>query len=138
MIYLNHQKRYSKLKGGTKMISKYKERVTVSLLKKNIEIVDFESGCNNQTKSEFIDTLITNYANDYMFKRIAEINIIKKLADLGFNCAYVLLNVNIDHDKIIVKTNGYYNGSNDIVSIIAESTFDFKVKILQSIKRTEN
>lgn len=138
MIYLNHQKRYSKLKGGTKMISKYKERVTVSLLKKNVEILDFESGCNNQTKSEFIDTLITNYANDYMFKRIAEINIIKKLADLGFNCAYVLLNVNIDHDKIIVKTNGYYNGSNDIVSIIAESTFDFKVKILQSIKRTEN
>jgi hypothetical protein len=120
------------------MISKYKERVTVSLLKTNIKILDFESGCNNQTKSEFIDTLITNYANDYMFKRIAEINIIKKLADLGFNCAYVLLNVNIDHDTIIVKTNGYYNGSNDIVSIIAESTFDFKVKILQSIKRTEN
>lgn len=120
------------------MISKYKERVTVSLLKTNIEILDFESGCHNQTKSEFIDNLITNYANDYMFKRIAEINIIKKLADLGFNCAYVLLNVNIDHDKIIVKTNGYYNGSNDIVSIIAESTFDFKVKILQSIKRTEN
>lgn len=120
------------------MISKSKERITVSLLKTNIEILDFESGCNNKTKSEVIDTLITNYANDYMFKRIVEINIIKKLADLGFNCAYVLLNVNIDHDTIIVKTNGYYNGSNDIVSIIAESTFDFKVKIIQSIKRTEN
>ena len=120
------------------MISKFKERITVSLLKSNIEMLEFESSCNNQTKSEFIDTLITNYTNEYLFERVAEINIIKKLADVGFYCAYVLLNVNIDHDKIIVKTNGYYDGSNDIVSIIAESTFDFKVTILQSIKRTEN
>lgn len=120
------------------MISKFKDRVTVSLLRTNIGVMEFECERNNQTKSQFIDSLITNYANDYIFKRIVEINIIKKLSDLGFICSYVLLKVNIDHDKITIKTNGYYNGSDDMVSIIAESTFDFNVKILESIKRIEN
>ena len=117
------------------MISKSKERITVSLLKTNIEAVEFESECNNQTKSEFIDSLIIDYMNDYLFKRVVEINIMEKLKELGFNCTH-LLNIKIDHDKIMIKTNGYYN--NNIVSIIAESTFDFNIKILQSIKRTEN
>jgi len=117
------------------MISKSKERITLSLLKTNIESVEFESECNNQTKSEFIDILITDYMNDYLFKRVVEINIMEKLKELGFNCTH-LLNIKIDHDKIMIKTNGYYN--NNIVSIIAESTFDFNIKILQSIKRTEN
>ena len=115
------------------MISKFKDRLTVSLLRTNIGIVEFESECNNQTKSEFIDNLITNYANDYLFKRVVEINIMEKLNELGFNCSS--LNMKIDHDKIMVKTNCYYN--NNMVSIIAESTFDFKVKILKSIKRAE-
>lgn len=117
------------------MISKFKDRITVSLLKANIEAVEFESECNNQTKSEFIDSLITDYINDYLFKRVVEINIMEKLKELGFKCTH-LLNIKIDHDKIMIKTNGYYD--NNIVSIIAESTFDFNVKILQSFKRTEN
>lgn len=116
------------------MISKSKERITISLLKTNIKKLDFESCCCNQTKSEFIDNLISNYATDYIFKRIVEINIMKKLAELGFNCTYVLLNVNIDNNVITIKTNGYYNGENNMCSIIAESTFNFNVKILKSIK----
>ncbi len=116
------------------MISKFKDRVAVSLLRTNIEIMEFECKCNNQTKSQFIDSLITNYANDYMFKRIIEINIIKKLADLGFSCT-CLLDMKIDHDKIMIKTNGYYD--NNMVSIVAESTFNFNITILKSIKRAE-
>lgn len=116
------------------MISKFKERITVSLLKSNIEMLEFESSCNNQTKSEFIDTLITNYTNEYLFERVAEINIIKKLKKLGFNCTH-LIYMKIDHDKIMIKTNAYYE--NNMVSIIAESTFDFNVKILKSIKISE-
>ena len=116
------------------MISKFKERITVSLLKSNIEMLEFESSCNNQTKSEFIDTLITNYTNEYLFERVAEINIIKKLKKLGFTCAH-LIYMKIDHDKIMIKTNAYYE--NNMVSIIAESTFDFNVKILKSIKISE-
>lgn len=115
------------------MISKYKERITVSLNKTNIEILQYESEVNNQTKSEYIDSLITDCVNDYTFKRVVEINIMEKLNELGFNCSS--LNMKIDHDNIMVKTNCYYN--NNIVSIIAESTFDFKVKILKSIKRAE-
>jgi hypothetical protein len=113
------------------MISKYKERITVSLSKTNIAILQYESEVNNQTKSEYIDSLITDCANDYMFKRVVEINIIVKLNELGFYCSS--LNMKIDHNNIIIKTNCYYN--NNMVSIIAESTFDFKVKILKSIKR---
>nr|DAM07148.1 MAG TPA: transcriptional repressor [Caudoviricetes sp.] len=116
------------------MISKYKERITVSLNKTNIAILEYESEGNNQTKSEFIDSLITDYANNYLFKRVVEINIMEKLKELGFNCTRSL-NMKIDHDKIMIKTNCYYN--NNMVSIIAESTFDFKVKILKSIKRAE-
>ena len=116
------------------MISKFKERITVSLLKSNIEMLEFESSCNNQTKSEFIDTLITNYTNEYLFERVAEINIIKKLKKLGFTCTH-LIYMKIDHDKIMIKTNAYYE--NNMVSIIAESTFDFNVKILKSIKISE-
>ena len=120
------------------MISKLKDRLTVSLLRTNIGIVEFESECNNQTKSEFIDNLITNYANDYLFKRVVEINIIKKLKNLGFTCEYDL-NMKIDYDKITIATTGYYDSKpRNMVSIIAESTFDFSVKILQSIKRIEN
>lgn len=120
------------------MISKFKDRITVSLLRTNIGVVEFESDCNNQTKSEFIDSLITNYANDYLFKRIVEINIIKSLKNLGFTCEYEL-NTKIDHDKITIATTGYYDSEPyKMVSIIAESTFDFNVKILESIKRTEN
>lgn len=115
------------------MISKYKERITVTLNKRNIEIVQYESEVNNQTKSEYIDSLITDCANDYTFKRVVEINIMEKLNELGFNCSS--LNMKIEHDKIMIKTNCYYN--NNMVSIIAESTFDFKVKILKSIKRAE-
>lgn len=126
------------LKGGNKMISKLKDRLTVSLLRTNIGVVEFESECNNQTKSEFIDNLITNYANDYLFKRVVEINIIKKLKNLGFTCEYDL-NMKIDYDKITIATTGYYDSKPcNMVSIIAESTFDFNVKILQSIKRIEN
>lgn len=126
------------LKGGNKMISKFKDRLTVSLLRTNIGIVEFESECNNQTKSEFIDNLITNYANDYLFKRVVEINIIKKLKNLDFTCEYDL-NMKIDYDKITIATTGYYDSKpHNMVSIIAESTFDFNVKILQSIKRIEN
>ena len=126
------------LKGGNKMISKLKDRLTVSLLRTNIGIVEFESECNNQTKSEFIDNLITNYANDYLFKRVVEINIIKKLKNLDFTCEYDL-NMKIDYDKITIATTGYYGSKpRNMVSIIAESTFDFNVKILQSIKRIEN
>lgn len=117
------------------MISKFKERITVSLLKSNIEMLEFESSCNNQTKSEFIDTLITNYTNEYLFERVAEINIIKKLKKLGFTCTH-LIYMKIDYDKIMIKTNAYYE--NNMVSIIAESTFDFNVKILKSIKISEN
>lgn len=117
------------------MISKSKERITVSLLKANIEAVEFESECNNQTKSEFIDSLITDYMNDYLFKRVVELNIIEKLKELCFNCT-CLLYMKIEYDKIMIKTTGYHD--NNIVSIIAESTFDFNVKILQLIKRTEN
>lgn len=116
------------------MISKFKERITVSLLKSNIEMLEFESSCNNQTKSEFIDTLITNYTNEYLFERVAEINIIKKLKKLGFTCTH-LIYMKIDQDKIMIKTNAYYE--NNMVSIIAESTFDFNVKILKSIKISE-
>lgn len=114
------------------MISKYKERITVSLNKTNIAILEYESEGNNQTKSEFIDSLITDYANNYLFKRVVEINIMEKLKELGFNCT-CSLNMKIDQDKIMIKTNCYYD--NNMVSIIAESTFDFKVKILKSIKR---
>ena len=114
------------------MISKYKERITVSLNKINIAILEYESEGNNQTKSEFIDSLITDYANNYLFKRVVEINIMEKLKELGFNCIRSL-NMKIDQDKIMIKTNCYYD--NNMVSIIAESTFDFKVKILKSIKR---
>lgn len=116
------------------MISKHKERITVSLNKTNIAILEYESSCNNKTKSQFIDSLITDYANNYMFKRVAEINIVQKLKELGFDCI-PSLKMKIDHDKIMVKTTGYYG--NNMVSIIAESTFDFKVKILKSIKRAE-
>lgn len=115
------------------MISKYKERITFSLNKTNIAILQYESEYNNQTKSEFIDSLITDYANNYLFKRVVEINIMEKLNELGFNCS--ALNMKIEHDKIMIKTNCYCN--NNMVSIIAESTFDFKVKILKSIKRAE-
>lgn len=116
------------------MISQYKERITVSLKKTNIAILDYESSCNNQTKSQFIDSLITDYANNYMFKRVAEINIVQKLKELGFDCI-ASLKMKIDHDKIMIKSTGYYG--NNMVSIIAESTFDFKVKILKSIRRSE-
>lgn len=116
------------------MISKYKDRLTVSLLRTNIRIIEFECKCNNQTKSQFIDSLITNYANDDIFKRIIEINIIKKLVDLGFGCTR-LLDMKIDHDKIMIKTNAYYD--NNMVSIEAESTFNFNITILTSIKRAE-
>lgn len=116
------------------MISKSKERITVSLNKTNIAILEYESSCGNQTKSQFIDSLITDYANNYSFKRVSEINIVQKLKELGFDCISSL-KMKIDHDKIMVKTTGYYG--NNMVSIIAESTFDFKVKILKSIKRAE-
>ena len=116
------------------MISKSKERITVSLNKTNIAILEYESSCDNKTKSQFIDSLITDYANNYSFKRVAEINIVQKLKELGFDCI-PSLKMKIDHDKIMVKTTGYYG--NKMVSIIAESTFDFKVKILKSIKRAE-
>lgn len=116
------------------MISKSKERITVSLNKTNIAILEYESSCGNQTKSQFIDSLITDYTNNYSFKRVAEINIVQKLKELGFDCISSL-KMKIDHDKIMVKTTGYYG--NNMVSIIAESTFDFKVKILKSIKRAE-
>ena len=72
------------------MISKSKERITVSLLKTNIEAVEFESECNNQTKSEFIDSLIIDYMNDYLFKRVVEMNIMEKLKELGFTCTHLL------------------------------------------------
>lgn len=116
------------------MISKSKDRLTVSLLKTNIRIIEFECKCNNQTKSQFIDSLITNYANDDIFKRIIEINIIKKLVDLGFSCTR-LLDMKIDHDKIMIKTNAYYD--NNMISIEAESTFNFNITILTPIKRAE-
>lgn len=120
------------------MISKFKERITISLLKTNIGVVEFESDCNNQTKSEFIDNLITNYANDYRFKRVVEINIIKSLKNLGFICEYDL-NSKIDYDKITITTSGYYDSDPcNMISIIAESTFDFNIKILRSIKRILN
>lgn len=116
------------------MISKSKERITVSLNKTNIAILEYESSCGNQTKSQFIDSLITDYANNYSFKRVAEINIVQKLKELGFD-SISSLKMKIDHDKIMLKTTCYYG--NKMVSIIAESTFDFKVKILKSIKRAE-
>lgn len=116
------------------MISKFRDRLTVSLLKTNIRIIEFECKCNNQTKSQFIDSLITNYANDDIFKRIIEINIIKKLVDLGFICTR-LLDMKIDHDKIMIKTNAYYD--NNTVSIEAEATFNFNITILKPIKRAE-
>lgn len=90
------------------MVSKNKDRITVSLLKENIKYLDFEGKETNKTKSEIIDKIIENHLNDCYYSNFLKGIIVEKIKkQYNFKC-YTIEISDISEDNITFTGKGGY------------------------------
>lgn len=113
------------------MISKQKERLTVSLSKSNIAIIEQASIKYNKTKSNFLDFLIEKYDNDFFFRNIVVFNIGEKLREYNVKLKRAG-NFRFSKDEFSVICYGSYK-ENDNLILRVTLYYDFTMKFMEEV-----
>lgn len=113
------------------MISNQKERLTVSLSKSNIAIIEQACIKYDRTKSNFIDYLIEKYDNDFFFRNIVVFNIGEKLREYNVKLKKVG-NFRFSKDELSVICYGSYK-ENDNMILRVTIYYDFTIKSMEEI-----